>query len=274
MKNSRLLLIAALAIILGLAAGYTALRYLNDRPSVVQVAGRGDLASVVLASRDLPIGTVLEESDLRVVDWPAGAVPVGFFDSKEGVMGRSLISGVQMNEVILEGKLAGPDQLGIIPLIEPGMRAMTISVDPVVGVAGFVTPQTKVDVILIMTPPNSDDPRSQTILQNLQALASDQEISETEDGEAIEVNTVTVLVSPAESEILALAESEGEIRLTLRNPLETELAETPGVRASRLFSGGSSGSSRSSVRARPTQSTAEQSAIEIYRNGVKTLIYY
>ncbi len=153
MKNTRMLLILALATIFGLAAGYSALRYLNERPSVVTASSGGETVLVVLASRDLALGTVLEDADLRVVEWPAGAVPVGFAGSKEELVGRSLITNVQANEAILATKLADSGLLGIIPLIPTGMRALSIAVDQVVGVAGFVTPQTTVDVILIMTPP-------------------------------------------------------------------------------------------------------------------------
>jgi pilus assembly protein CpaB len=272
MKNSRLLLIVAVAIVLGLGAGYSALQYLNNRPSVVPVTSGGQLATVVVAARDLPLGTVLGEEDLQLVEWPAGAVPVGFSSAKEEVIGRSLIYGVQMNEIILSGKLADSGLLGILPLIPPGMRAASIAVDKVVGVAGFVTPQTKVDVILIMTPPGSEDPVGQLILQNIQALASGEEIRESEDGTPVTVQVVTLLVSPAEFEKLALADAQGEIRLALRNPLDLEVAETTGQRASRLFTGTQRASTLSTVRT--SAPTARESAIEIYRGGVRTLIYY
>jgi pilus assembly protein CpaB len=272
MTNTRTLLVAALAILFGGAAGYSALRYLSSRPAVVQVGARGEAASVVLASRDLALGRVLEEADLQIVEWPAGAVPAGFAGSKEEVIGRSLISNVELNEAILPGKLADSGLLGIIPLIPEGMRAVSVAVNQVVGVAGFVTPQTKVDVILIMTPPGSEDPASKVILQNVQALAAGEEIRESEDGTPVTVQVVTLLVSPAEAEKLALADSQGEIRLALRNTLDLESVETLGVRASRLFDGIQRGPTRSTVRA--AVPTARESAIEIYRGGVRTLIYY
>jgi pilus assembly protein CpaB len=275
MKTTRVLLILALAVISGLAAGYAALRYLSDRPMPVMVSSsRGETVPVVLAARDLPLGSVLEDTDLRVVDWPAGVVPAGFAGSKDELVGRSLVAEVQTNEAILATKLAELGLRGIIPLIPPGMRALSIRVDQVVGVAGFVTPQTRVDVILIMTPVGGSDPVSKVILQNVQALAAGAEIQETEDGRPVTVPVVTVLVTPAEAEKLALASHEGEIRLALRNTLDMESVETGGERASRLFAGTESSLARPTVRTGSTAPTARESIIEIYRGGVRTLVSY
>ena len=274
MNNTRMLLILVLATIFGLAAGYSALRYLKSRPSVVRVSPGGETVSMVLAAQDLALGRVLEDSDLRVVEWPAGAVPSGFAGTKEELIGLSLITNVHANEPILASKLAESGLLGIIPLIPPGMRALSIAVDQVVGVAGFVTPQTRVDIILIMTPPGSEDAVSKVILQNIQALAAGEEIQETEDGRPVTVPVVTVLVSLAEAEKLALAANEGELRLALRHTLDFETVETLGERASRLFAGTLTGRGRPTVRVGTTAPTARESIIEIYRGGVRTLISY
>jgi pilus assembly protein CpaB len=275
MKTTRVLLILGLAAISGLAAGYSALRYLSERPAAMTVSSSGgESVPVVLASRDLVLGQVLEEADLRLVEWPAGAVPTGFAGSKEELVGRSLMTDVQANEAILSGKLADSGLRGIVALIPPGMRAMSIRVDQVVGVAGFVTPQTKVDVILIMRPPGSQDPMSKVILQNLQAVAAGQEIQEAPDGKPVTVTVVTVLVTPEEAERLALASSEGDIRLALRNTMDLESVETGGERASRLLAGGWAPAARPVVRTGSTAPTAQESIIEIYRGGVRTLVSY
>jgi pilus assembly protein CpaB len=229
---------------------------------------------VVLASRDLSLGSVLEAGDLRVVEWPASVVPAGFSSSREELVGQSLIADIQVNEAILQTKLADTGLRGMIPLIPPGMRALSVRVDEVVGVAGFVTPQTRVDVILIMTPPGSEDPVSKVILQNIQALAAGQEIRESEDGSPTTVTVVTVLVTPEEAELLALAAKEGQIQMALRHTLDLESVETRGERASRLFVGTGSGIRRPTVRTGSTNPTAEGSIIEIYRGGVRTLISY
>jgi len=274
MKSTRLLLILALATLFGLAAGYSALRYLSERPTPVVTTSRGQTVPVVLAAQDLPLGTILEDQHVKVVEWPAGAVPEGFAATREELVGRSLIAEVRVNEAILAAKLADTGQLGLIPLIPPGMRAMSVRVDDVVAVAGFVTPQTKVDVILIMKPVGSQETVSKVILQNIQALASGQQIQQTEDGKPITVNVMTVLVTPEEAEKLALAAAEGQIRMVLRNTLDLESVVTDGERASRLFAGVGPALARPTVRTGTAAPTAQESVIEIYRGGVRTLIAY
>lgn len=275
MKSSRWILFLALAIISGLGAGYSALQYLRNRSPQLAPAlsGRQESRSVVLASRDLPLGRVLEEGDLLVVDWPGPVLPEGYATAIDQVMGRSLVTEVRTNEAILESKLAEEGLLGLIPLIPPGMRALSVKVDEVVGVAGFVTPQTRVDIIVIMTPPGSRDPTSKVILQNIQTLAAGQEIRQTEDGSPVTVTVVTVLVTPEEAERLALAALEGQIQMALRNTLDQESVETPGERASRLLIGSRPTTSRPVVRtSAPT--TPTETIVEIYRGGARSLISY
>lgn len=274
MKSTRMIFILTLAIISGLAAGYSALRYLNDRPVPLATTGDGETVPVVLAGRDLFLGDVLEAGDLRVVEWPANVVPAGFASSQEELIGQALITDVQVNEAILATKLADTGLRGLIPLIPPGMRALTVRVDEASGVAGFVTPQTRVDVILIMTPPGGREPLSKVILQNIQALAAGQEIRESEDGSATTVTVVTVLVTPEEAEMLALASQEGNIQMALRHTLDLESVETRGERVSQLFSGTGYGARRPTVRTGSTTPTAEESIIEIYRGGKRTTIRY
>jgi len=273
MQNTRMLLILALAIVCGLAAGYAALQYLDDRPPTIVATAEGETVPVVLASQDLPLGTVLAEEDLRVVEWPAGAVPIGFANTRAELVGESLIHDVSENEPILATNLAGEGLRGLIPLIEPGMRALSVRVDEVVGVAGFVTPGTRVDIILIMTPPGGSDPVSKVILQNIQALAAGQQIQETEDGEPITVTVVTVLVTPEQAEKLALAAQEGKIQMALRYTLDTESVETLGERKSQLFAG-AAGSGRATTRSGSAPLSPRENIIEIYRGGVRTLISY
>jgi len=273
--NTRVLLILAIAILSGVAAGYSALRYLNSRPEVVQAAEtEGGTVPVVLAARDLVLGTVVEDEDLQLVEWPTNAVPAGYATTRDQLVGQSLIANVAMNEPILTSKLEEGGLRGIIPLIPEGMRAMSIAVDQVIGVAGFVTPQTRVDVILIMEPQGSEDAVSKIILQNIRALAAGEEIRETEDGTPVTVPVVTVAVTPEEAETLALASNEGVIRLALRHALDLQAVETQGQRASRLFSGAPGPLSRPATRVGTTSPSTRESIVAIIRGGVQTLIRY
>ncbi len=140
------------------------------------------------------------------------------------------------NEPILDAKLAdAAEGGGLPPLIPPGMRALSVRVDEVVGVAGFVTPQTRVDVILTITPSGSSDARSKVILQNIRALAAGQEIRRDEDGKPMTVTVVTVLVTPEQAEKLVLASTQGRIQMALRNMLDLDEVDTPGERVSGLL---------------------------------------
>lgn len=274
MRNTRLLLVLTLAIVSGLIAGYSAIRYLRDRPPEVLVADQPrETLPVVVAARDVPLGQTLTEEDVTTIEWPAGSMPLGVASSPEEVIGRSLIRDVYTNEVILASKLADSGLRGMIPLIPPGMRALSVRVDEVIGVAGFVTPQTRVDVILIMTPPEGREPLSKVILQNIEAIAAGQQIQETAEGEAIMVTVVTVLVTPEQAERLALAANEGRIQMALRNTLDLEATETDGERVSGLFEG-MAGRPRAGVRAAAGSSSAAESIIEVYQGGVRTLISY
>ena len=272
MKNLRTLLILVLAILSGLAAGYAALQYLSDRPPQIVATAEGETVPVVLAAGDLSLGTVLGEDDMRVVEWPAGAIPTGFANSPEELVGQALIVNVSANEPILATDLADAGLRGLVPLIEPGMRALSVRVDEVVGVAGFVTPGTRVDIILIMTPSGGGEPVSKVILQNIQALAAGQQIQETEEGEAITVTVVTVLVTPEEAEKLALAAQEGQIQMALRHTLDLDEIETRGERKSRLFAG-AGGPARAAGTA-PAPMTSRENIIEIIRGGRRSLIRY
>lgn len=275
MRRKRTLLALALAIVSGLVAGIATIRYLQDRPtSLLAAESEAETQPVAVAARDLGVGDVLQPEDVKLVDWPAGSVPSGYAGSSAEVIGRSLIAEVSVNEPLMATKLADTGLYGLVPLIPAGMRALSVRVDEVVGVAGFVTPKTRVDVILTMTVPGGRDPTSKVILQNVQTLAAGQEIQENEEGEPMTVTVVTVLVTPDEAEKLTLASSQGKIQMALRNTLDLETVETSGQFASRLFTGTPGPRSRRTVRSGSTNASSSESIIEMYQGGVRTLISY
>lgn len=275
MKRRRTLIILLLAVLSGTVAAVSAFRYLENRPlPVVNERDNIETRRVVIAAQDIPLGTTLGEEDLDAIDWPASSLPEGVATTPAEVVGRTVIDDVSRNEPILAAKLADTGLYGMIPLIPAGMRALTVQVDQVIAVAGFVTPQTRVDVILIMQSPGQEEFRSQVILQNVQVLAANQQITETEEGQPIISTVVTVLVTPEDAEKLALAETRGSIRMTLRNSLDLDLAETAGERESRLFITGNVAPAPSRARVGTTTRPPVASIIEVYKGGQRSLVNY
>jgi pilus assembly protein CpaB len=275
MKKKRTLVVLLLAILSGSVAAVSAVRYLEDRPTPLMASSPTEMQPVVVAAQDISLGTKLTAEDLRIVNWPSDGLPAGYATSTAEVVGRSVVRDIHMNEPILTLKLADTGLHGLIPLIPAGMRALSVKVDEVVGVAGFVTPQTRVDVILIMQPPGGQEPLSKVILQNIQALAANQQITENDAGQPIVSTVVTVLVTPEEAEKLSLAANQGRIQMALRNTLDRDTIETTGERSSRLFVTTVAAPPRPAAGrpVAPTRAPSE-SIIEMYRGGVRTLISY
>ena len=276
MRKKRTLIVLVLAIVSGSVAAYSALRYLQDRPATLMAsAPEFETRPVVVAARDVPLGHRLGDEDLQVVQWPSNSLPVGHAADPAEILGRTVVTDLYTNEPILATRLAETGLHGMIPLIPAGMRALSVKVDEVVGVAGFVTPQTRVDVILIMTLPGGREAISKVILQNIQALASNQQITQNEAGEPIVSTVVTVLVTPEQAEKLALAATQGRIQMALRNTLDQEDVETEGQWESRLFrtQSGAAPRARTTVSS-STRTPPSESIIEMYQGGVRTLISY
>jgi pilus assembly protein CpaB len=195
---------------------------------------------VVVAASDLELGAELRPDDLRVVQWPQNAMPMGAFSSPEEIVGRGLVMPVIQNEPILPMKLAGKDAGSGLPVVIPeGKRAVSVRVNEVIGVAGYVLPGTKVDVLATASPTDKrEDMTTKLVLSNVQVLAAGTKIEQDgEQGKPMSVNVVTLLVTPEESEKLTLGATEGKIQLALRNPLDKEMPETPGIQPASLLGG-------------------------------------
>lgn len=193
---------------------------------------------VVVAARALPTGVRLTAADLKVVPWPASSMVPGGFAAVDEVVDRGLQSSVVENEPLVESKLAPRNGgAGLSSTIPAGMRAMSVKVNDVIGVAGFLDPGTRVD--LMVTIRRKDDSTSRTVVSNVQVLTSgtrgDQQRPKDAKATPAAAAVVTLLVSPEDAERIALAQSEGQIMLSLRNPLDTEETESPGVRTAALF---------------------------------------
>jgi len=273
-RRRRLLMILMLAIVCGGSAAYFALAYLRENTPRL-IAAESPQHQVAVAARDLPIGTVLKTEDVRMIDWRGEAVPQGFVTSADLVVGRGLITPVRANEVLLEGKLAAKGAgAGLAVTIPEGMRAVSVRVDEVIGVAGFVLPGTRVDVMLTL-PPKLDrkETVTQMILQNMRVLAAGQIVQQDAQGKPIMVSVLTLMVTPEEAELLVLAANEGKIQLALRNTLDDADVHTIGANTRRLLPGDRSarnGGNGSAV----VRTQAGVPVVEAYRGGVRTLIKF
>jgi len=193
---------------------------------------------VVVAASDLAVGAELTREDIRIIDWPQNAVPAGAFKDPKDVIGRGIVLPVIQNEPILPVKLALPGAGGgLPPAIPPGLRAVSVRVNEVIGVAGYVLPGTRVDVVATVSPSGQGaDITTKVVLTNVQVLAAGTKIErDTDKNKPVPVSVVTLLVDPEEAERLTLASTEGKIQLALRNPLDKATPVTHGIRPAALL---------------------------------------
>jgi pilus assembly protein CpaB len=235
MARMRVFLVFALAMTAGGALAFGTYNYMQRLPAAsTSIPTR----PVVVAASDLDIGAELRREDIRIIDWPANAVPANSISDPKDVVGRGLVLPVIENEPFLPMKLASKEAgAGLPPVIPPGLRAVSVKVNEVIGVAGYVLPGTRVDVVATVSPTgNGADMTTKVILTNVQVLAAGTKIDrETDKNKPMPVSVVTMLVNPEEAERLTLASTEGKIQLALRNPLDKTIPSTPGVRPSALF---------------------------------------
>lgn len=242
MKNTRALAMLALSILVGGLAVLMAVRLINEKTRVATT-------DVVVASRDIALGTRIEADMLKVVRWPATNQPSGVFHNENLLPGRVANSTILANEPVLEAKLAAPGSKGgLSALIAPGTRAISVKVNEVVGVAGFALPGNYVDV-LVHAEDEQDRPFSRIVLERILVLAVAQEANRDETKPKV-VNAVTLQVTPEEAEKLDLARGIGSLSLVLRNQIDTEPAHTDGAKIADL-AGGSSGPSVASPPPQP-----------------------
>jgi len=230
-----LFIVMALALLSGLAAAWLALNYLRQPESPIRTA-EPSVTEVVVAARDLQLGTVLTAQDVKLVDWPGGNLPEGYSSSVEEVLGRGVITNVALNEPLISRKIAVKEAGGGLPIVIPeGMRGVSVRVDDVISIAGFVLPGTRVDVLVTLDQGGQqNNPVTKLILQNIPVLTSGQVVEQNVNGEPIQVTVITLLVTPEEAEELVLASTRGRIQLALRNTLDVDSVTTEGARLSTL----------------------------------------
>jgi pilus assembly protein CpaB len=230
MTRVRIFIVFILAIAAGGVFAYGTYNYVQKMPArSVSMPTK----PVVVAAADLDIGAEIRREDVRVVDWPETALPANAISNPQEVIGRGIIMPMIQNEPFLPLKLSSKDGGGgLPPAIPPGLRAVSVKVNEVIGVAGYVLPGTRVDVVATVSPTQQPtDMTSKVILTNVQVLAAGTKIErDTEKNKPIAVTVVTLLVDPTEAEKLTLAANEGKVQLALRNPLDKESPVTKGIR--------------------------------------------
>ncbi|HXG54415.1 MAG TPA: Flp pilus assembly protein CpaB [Vicinamibacterales bacterium] len=262
MRN-RIFAVFAIAILAGGGLAYGTYSFMQASPAKAVDA---PTQPVVVAAADLQLGAALKKEDLKTIAFPVGTAPEGAFSQPAELLGRGLIVPVVKNEIILGAKLASKEAgAGLPPVIPEGMRGVSVRVNEVVGVAGYVLPGNRVDVVATASPTDSRaDTTSKVVLSNVQVLTAGTRMEQDQDqNKPVQVTVVTLLVTPEQAERLALASTEGKIQLALRNPLDMGAPETPGIRTAGLMGGrpaAAAAPQRVASSPRPRQRTQPQAA--------------
>ncbi len=242
--NKRFLGVLIFSLVVALAASTVVYRLISARTAVASPPPTG----ILLAAHDLPVGTLLKDSDVSLAHWP-GAPPAQSIAKLENATGRGVIANIYAGEPVLESRLAQRGAgAGLAATIPSGMRAVAVRVNEFVGVAGFVVPGMRVDILISGLAPGGTNStlgtQTRTILQNIEVLSAGQKIQKDAEGKPITVPVVNLLVTPEQAETLSLASNETKIQLVLRNPLDTQQAKAPGTAMAYLFGGQPTGKSR------------------------------
>ncbi len=237
-RQTRTFIVVAVAIVAAAVASYGTFRALSRPPErPVEFPTK----KAVVAAKQMPLGTLVTRDAVKLVDWPAQTPLQGGFSTLDEVVDRGLIAAVVENEPISENKLAPKEAgAGLSPTITPGMRAISIRVNEVIGVAGFVLPGSRVDIVTILKG-LVGDPFSRVVVSNVMVLSAgtryDQDDART-DAKAIRSTVVTLMVNPIDADRIALAQSQGELMLTLRHPLDVDpTVDLRGIRLAAMFAG-------------------------------------
>jgi pilus assembly protein CpaB len=237
--NRRLISVLMFALVVASFTSYVLYRLILVR---VQSQGQGRTVAtnrLVVAKHDIQVGTFIQDSDLDEVAWGA-PIPDEALKTRQEVVGRGAISNIYQNEPFLIGRLAPKGAgAGLAATIPVGMRAVALRVNEVVGLAGFVVPGMRVDVLMAGNAPTVEQARygtlCRTILQNIAVLSAGQKLDKTNDGKPETAQVVNLLVTPSQAEILNLAMSETKVQLVLRNPLDNQSQTPPGTSIAGLF---------------------------------------
>ncbi|HXN26577.1 MAG TPA: Flp pilus assembly protein CpaB [Candidatus Acidoferrales bacterium] len=248
MNRNRMLIGLGIAIVVALFLSTFVYRAFQSASAIKPITTE----HIVVAAQPLQVGTRVDASNLRLIPWPSGEPVAGMFTRIADCANRAVITPLAENEPILENKLAATQSgAGLPATIPEGMRALSVAVNDVVGVAGFVIPGTMVDVLVTGKVADNghggDQNITRTILENVKVLAAGQKIEQDREGKPQNVPVVTLLVTPDDAARLTMASTEGKIQLSLRNTVDTRLLMPASVLQDSLFSGGAPAPKRATV---------------------------
>jgi pilus assembly protein CpaB len=269
--NRRLFLIIAFSAIVGLVASFLVFRVVSQ----VQATRGQDTQPIVVAAVNMGLAETITAQHVRLVSWPAPSVPPGAIKSLAEAEGRVVRSSIVAGEPLLEAKLA--PQLsgkgGIMPMLVPeGQRGITFKVPDAVRETGFILPNSRVDVLVNMPRPGTADRVAKVILQDVLVLAAGQTV-EMRDNRPVSVTTVTVALTPEQTERLALAQGEGRLMLATRNLKDKTIVPTRGATVASLLAEGAAAPARPAAIRPPTTASAlppprvETFTVSILRGG-------
>jgi|ERR1041385_7297377 len=239
MRNKRLIIALLAAITFGLIAAVSVKQYLLSAQTY-----KSNLNDVVVAKVDIPVGSRIIPEQLMIAQFPSEVTPEGALSKiDDRLIGRVVVTSLSPRDPVTEVKLAPIGAAGgLSSMIPEGYRAMTVAVNDVVGVSGFIMPGTLVDIVVVIQPPkgsNSEDMISKIVLQNIKVLASGQNIDKPKNDREVEraAKAVTLQVTPEQAEKLALASSEGKLQLVMRNSVDQADEQTAGANKRTLLTG-------------------------------------
>src|SRR6516225_8339399 len=232
MNKNRLIVGLVVAIVIAFLFSTFVYRQFKQATTVKPVATQ----SLVVAAAPLQLGTRLDASNLRVISWPVNQPVAGMFTRIDDCVNRATITNLAENEPVLESKLAPKESgVGLPAVIPEGMRAISVAVNEVVGVPGFVGPGTMVDVLVTGQTPGQNSKITRTILENVRVLAAGQKIEQDRDGKPQTVPVITLLVTPDQATALTMGSTEGRIQLALRNAIDTKKNDPEPILQTVLF---------------------------------------
>jgi pilus assembly protein CpaB len=240
MGNLKAVVPIAVSLVIAFVGSYFIYMWIQKQQAPKQmVQVQAEAVPVVVAVSDLPWGTQLKPEMLKTTPFLKQSLPAGYFSGPDDIKDRIVVAPLKANDPVTEQKLAPTDIKtgGVSAVLEQGKRAIAVKGDKVIGIAGFINPGNKVDVLVTIEDPQKKEEKekTKTILENIMVLATGTQIQKNEKGEPSPVDVYTLAVTPEEAEILSLGANQGKLQLALRSVTDTETVLTKGVNISQML---------------------------------------